>query len=1640
MTSLSFFRRALVLLLLLLSAAAPASAQTYSIRDIGTLEFSVYVTKMNDAGQAIGQSGTSTGSFGILSDGSALVHLTLGGNHSQALDLNAGGDVVGWAYLTNNSAQRAFVHRQGITYDLNDLLPANSGWTLHHATAINDAGQIVGSGIRNNQNRGFLYTPTPGGGTIVDIGTLGGTYAWPMDINASGMVTGYSYVSNNSAYHAFLYSAGTMTDLGTLGGSYSMGTALNDAGQVVGWSYNSSNSSQRAFLHSGGSMIGIGTFGGAYSIPHDINASGHVVGYAYLPNNSVYHAFRFANGTLTDLGTLGGQYSVARGINDDGDVTGWAYTSGNSQQRAFLVQNGGAMQDANGLLASCSGRVLYEGTALNDAGQVAGYGARPGVSFGFVMSPAAPGANLTSTLSVRPVSGFYGGTVGLTAILSAEACGVSGANVTFSVNGLPGVTDATDASGFAFAGVSLAGINAGTYPNGVQATFAGDPSHSAASDTADLTVSKAVNVITWTSPASISYGTPLGATQLNATASTSGTFSYSPPAGTVLPPGTHGLTVVFLPDDPLNHVSPISESVAITVTGAQLPFTMKDLGTLGGTYSVATDVNGAGQVTGWSYDSNQRQLAFFYSNGAMTNIGTLGGMYSYPSAGINAVGTVAGYAYTANNAAYRAFIFKNGQLTDLGTLGGAYSQAVAINDAGQVTGWASDASNGQRAFLYSNGTMTDLGTLGGTHSFGQVISGSGSIAGYAYVTSNSGQHAFLYKNGQMTDLGTLGGSSSYPTALNDSDQVTGWAYTSTHEQHAFLYANGSMIDLGTLGGSHSYPSAGINASGQVAGYAYLQNNASYHAFLYSNGTLVDLGTLGGEYSYANDLNDAGDVIGGSQTASGEWHAFLYRNGQMIDLGTLGGTHSYASRINEEGDITGVAETASGQQHAFLYRNGVMTDLGTLGGSHSDPGAGVSPASHVAGYSYTSGNSAYHAFLVTPTTATTVLQASAASGPFGGTTTLTALLVSGDGAATPLAGRPVQFSINGVAVGSALTDGSGRATVANVSLAGVGPGVHGDGIQAVFAGALDYQASHDSADLTVGRITPVITWNNPADITYGTLLRAEQLNATANVPGTLTYSPAAGAKLSAGHGQTLSVAFTPDDANAYEVVPVTTVSINVLKATPVLTWADPAGIVYGTALGAAQLNATATVSGNFAYTPAAGTVLNAGTSQTLEVSFTPDDATNYNSAAASVRITVSKAPATLTLNGLSHTYDGSAKAAGAATDPAGLSGVSLTYDGSPGEPVNAGSYTVRATLTNVNYEATDATGTLTIAKAAATLTLSGLAQTYTGAPRVISASSTPGGLTGIAVTYDGHATPPVNAGTYAISATSSDPNYDVPAATGTLVVSKASATLTISSLSHTYDGTPKAAVVSSTPSGLGTVTVTYDGGAALPTAAGIYNVSASLDHANYAAPTATAVLAIAKAAQTITFDPLANRLYGDPAFAVSAAATSGLPVTFSASGACSAAGGTITLTAGGACTVTAAQGGDGNYHAATPVSRVFSVFHSWSHVRQPINVDGSSIFKLGSTVPVKFGLTGGSAGITDLVARIFVAKVSAGVIGSEVEAVATNNADGGNTFRYDPTADQYIFNLGTKTLSQGTWQIRVDLGDGATHTVLLSLRK
>src|SRR6266545_4959752 len=248
--------------------------------------------------------------------------------------------------------------------------------------------------------------------------------------------------------------------------------------------------------------------------------------------------------------------------------------------------------------------------------------------------------------------------------------------------------------------------------------------------------------------------------------------------------------------------------------------------------------------------------------------------------------------------------------------------------------------------------------------------------------------------------------------------------------------------------------------------------------------------------------------------------------------------------------------------------------------------------------------------------------------------------------------------------------------------------------------------------------------------------------------------------------------------------------------------------------------------------------------------------------------------------------------------------------------------------NANYNAAaDVSRGFDIAKAHATLSLSNLHPTYSGSPKAATVSTDPAGLGGTHLTYDGSATAPTNAGSYAVVASLDNPNYEASNAGGTLVIDKAHATLSLSTLHHTYSGSPKAATVSTDPAGLGGTDLTYDGSATAPTNAGSYAVVASLNNANYEAEDATGTLVIDKADQSINFAPLADKTYGGAPFTVTAVGGgSGNPVTFAvgASDQCTISGSTVHMTGAGSCTVTASQAGNGNNQAAAPVSRTFAI--------------------------------------------------------------------------------------------------------------------
>jgi hypothetical protein len=149
------------------------------------------------------------------------------------------------------------------------------------------------------------------------------------------------------------------------------------------------------------------------------------------------------------------------------------------------------------------------------------------------------------------------------------------------------------------------------------------------------------------------------------------------------------------------------------------------------------------------------------------------------------------------------------------------------------------------------------------------------------------------------------------------------------------------------------------------------------------------------------------------------------------------------------------------------------------------------------------------------------------------------------------------------------------------------------------------------------------------------------------------------------------------------------------------------------------------------------------------------------------------------------------------------------------------------------------------------------------------------------------------------------------------------------------------------------------------------------------------------------------------------------------------GSTLTLTHLGTNTFTlSASDVAGNTATQTAT---FAVVYNFIGFLSPISNDGSSVFKLGSTVPVKFQLTDANGAlVATAVAHLTVQMLSNGTpLGTPIDATAPGSADVGNLFRFDGT--QYIFNLSTKPLTTGSWQFQAHLDDGTVHTVALGTK-
>ena len=1011
-------------------------------------------------------------------------------------------------------------------------------------------------------------------------------------------------------------------------------------------------------------------------------------------------------------------------------------------------------------------------------------------------------------LTVPVATSVYGdASASLRATLNGPVTPLAGRTITFFVDNVAVGTAVTAANGEAILSFPLNGLNARSYE--MHADFAGDDTAFPSMLSSALMLYKATPVVTWANPSFIVAGTPLGSAQLNATASVPGSFIYQPGFWAVLAAGTHTLSADFTPQDQTNYQG-VSKTVTLKVkaipvitwpapaaityptilTATQLNATANTAGSFVYTPPFGTLLDAGTQTISVTFSPSN--TADYVDESATTTIEVLKATATIDWPNINPITfglPLSGLQLNATTSAIGGGSFTYappyGTILNAGThtLTATFSpnppynyhpatatREIVVNKAYPVVYWQGDlapivyGTPLDAAQLYA--TSPNAGTITYDPPAGTLLEAGLRTISMTFTPDDpANYHTVTYQKQIAVDKQTTTitwnepAQIAYGTALSAAqlnatatqpgtltyDPPAGTVLTAGPHQLSVYFAptspnyyggtryvtllvekrtpvitwsNPAPIVYGTalsntqlnvsanVPGALTYtPAAGmvLGAGTQLLVVTFepsdpANNNAA------SASTTIVVNPAAPVVSWANPPN----IVYGAALSAAELNAtanvpgtFEYSPpwGTLLTAGphALSVTFTPTDAANYTTATAGASITVDRATPAITWANPAGITYGTalsgtqLNAATTIPGTfAYSPA---AGFVLDVGNR---------TLSVTFTPDDAANYTAAGTTVTIAV-----GQATPGITWPASSAIT---YGTALsaTQLNATANVAgtfayNYSTGTVlGAGSHTLSVAFTPSDTANYTSAAANVTLDVNKATPVITWNTPNPVTYGTALSSTQLNATANVPGSFAYNPAAGAVLGAG-SQTLSVTFTPNDTANYDTA-VATVTLAVGKASPVLTWPLPANITYGTALSSTQLNATANVPGTFAYAPAAGTVLAAGP-QSLFVAFTPTDSANYNETSLWNGIFVAKAALTIQTDNATKVY-GQALPAFTASGTgfvngdsmASLSGT-LSFSTSATATSAPGSYTVTPSgVTSANYNISFLWGMLTINKA------------------------------------------------------------------------------------------------------------------------------------------------------------------------------------------------------------------------------------------------------------------------------------------------------------------------------------------------------
>ena len=984
---------------------------------------------------------------------------------------------------------------------------------------------------------------------------------------------------------------------------------------------------------------------------------------------------------------------------------------------------------------------------------------------------------------------------------------------------MPSVTLTTDASGSVFWDAPF-DLAARTYPGGLLAVFNGNAVNARSETRADVIVDKAVVTINWPAPASITYGTALSyGGQLNAAASVPGIFSYSPYSGAVLDAGSHTLNATFYPTDSTNYAD-ANASVGMLVNKATPNVTIA-----GGAFvydgqpraasASATDYRGlpltpvtiayngspdvpvaAGSYTAVAtyagdLNHNQRSVSatITIQRATPSIVVSSPTTFTYDAEPHGVTAAVYGVGGTPIGSAHVVYAGLTGEPVNAGT----YSATVTFD------GDANYAPRTSSATVTINPAAPTLTVNGGSfvydkqpHAASVTATGVGGEALTGVTITYDGTADAPVNAGTHAVVAALSASANYTAAsATGSLTIMKAAPIVTVTDATFTYGEPHLLSAVATGVGGELLSSSLSTiyNGQSGLIPY------------------DAGTYAAVATYPGSANYTSSTGAGTLTIARAVPTFLVSGGDVTYTG-----QPQPALVT----VTGVhGETLSPYTVTYNGSSAAPIDAGTYAVHASYAGS--------ANYAPTDASNTLVIQRATPTVSAS-----------GGTYTYDAQTHPATVSATDLAGQPLPLTVKYNGAAAAPVDAGSYA------------------VEATFAGSLNYASATATANITINKAVPVVS------VTGGTFTFDGQLH-----PATATVTGVAGESLTPVTFQYWRDGFgyvDPINAGTYQATAFFAGTVNyiarsgsavltIAKAAPTVTWPAPAAIVYGSALGAAQLNASSNVAGSFSYTPNFNTVLPAGAGRALSATFLPSDPQNYASVTATTTIDVLRAPLTV------RTVD-SSKPFGAALPPftatasglvngdsmASLGGT-LTFSTPATAASPVGTYAVTpAGLTSSNYAIAFTAGTLTVTPATTAVIVSSSANpsganqgvTFSASVSVVAGAGNP---TGTIEFRDGStrlgtialasgaaslATNGLSTGSHTISAIySGDPSFAGSTQSMTHVVNTSSTSSTVAVTSSANPATSGSTVTLTAtltaPAGATGSVAFYDGAALLGTA-------------------------------------------------------------------------------------------------------------------------------------------------------------------------------------------------------------------------------